>query len=67
MFRARLVQVIHLGPGRLAVLERWLPYAAINLDRLHCNVTRHIQEIYRTLQSTPACSHLSIMATANYN
>ena len=25
-----------LGPGRLAVLEKWLPYTVTILDRFHC-------------------------------
>ena len=26
----------YLGPGRLAVLERWLPNSVTTLDRFHC-------------------------------
>ena len=31
----------YLGPGRLAVLERWLPNTVTILDRFHCTTNCH--------------------------
>ena len=48
-----------LGPGRLAALERWLPYTVTILDRFHCIVTSCmsilcISCVDRSLRSTPS-------------
>ena len=41
----------YLGPGMLAVLERWLPYTVTILDRFHCTImvygfTPYIREYF---------------------
>ena len=55
-----------LGPGRLAVLERWLPYTVTIIDRFHCivclsslpvmathtNTQRHIRNITQCILAT---------------
>ena len=43
----------YLGPGILAVLERWLPYTVTILDRFHCTImvyrlTPYIREYINT-------------------
>ena len=41
----------YLGPGRLAVLERWLPNTVAILDRFHC------------IQQTQ-CTHKEVTSTS---
>ena len=41
----------YLGPGMLAVLERWLPYTVTILDKFHCTtmvygLTPYIREYF---------------------
>ena len=41
----------YLGPGMLAVLERWLPYTVTILDRFYCTImvyglTPYIREYF---------------------
>ena len=58
----------YLGPGRMAVLERWLPNTVTILDRFHCSLlsshmassSRHISSYYASTFTLPICTFVSV-------